>query len=180
MIKKVAFYTSARSLNKTYKKLAFEAGQAIARAGYEGVYGAGEQGLMGRAARGIRSEGMKAYGITTYKLLGLELSLGYNRDTTFFVQTMGERKQIQLDMSSTVLILPGGFGTMDELFEALTFDQLNIAKNNIIILDPELAPILKKLFDVMIKRGTVSKHNIDRVFFVDTPDQLEKKLKDLK
>lgn len=174
-----ALFTSARSLNKKYKDLAFETGKAVARAGYDGVYGGGEQGLMGRVARGVREGGKKIFGITTFKLLGLELSLNYKQDTTHFVHTMGERKEIILSMSSIVVILPGGFGTMDELFEALTFDQLNIADNKIIILDPELAPVIKDLFKVLIKRGTVSQNDIKKVHFVDTVEELEKKLKDI-
>ena len=175
MINQVAaVFLSAREIDK-YAKLVFDTGVALSEIGYDIVYGGGYQGLMGMVAKGVESAGGIARGYTTHHLFKRELS-SYNREYTHFVKTMGERKEIQLNLADIVVILPGGFGTLDELFETLTFNQIGLSKQRIFVLDPDLELILKQLLRAYVERGTISQKDADIIEFVKGPQDLKLKI----
>ena len=176
--KTAAVFCSARNINPEEYELGsftWHLVNTLRRSGYNIIYGGGYQGLMGQVANDDENFGVKITGISTYHLLDLEVS-DYDKGNTHFVQTMGERKQIQLQIADVVLILPGGFGTLDELFEALTFNQLGISNNKIIIMDLDLIPILKELTKIYLKRGTISQKDADRLIYIKDFVDLEEEL----
>jgi uncharacterized protein (TIGR00730 family) len=98
-------------------------GGFLAREGITVVYGGGNVGLMGAVADGALAEGGKVIGVIPRDLL--EKELGHRGITELHVTgSMHERKQMMVDLSDGFIALPGGYGTLDELFETLTWLQL--------------------------------------------------------
>lgn len=116
---------SSNSIDKAYIEATEKLGEAIAEAGHSLVYGGGSGGLMGAAARGMTRKNGEIIGITPdfFKVDG-EL---YDKcSELIFTKTMSERKQLLEDKSDAFIVVPGGPGTFDELFETLALRQLGI------------------------------------------------------
>ena len=123
-IKRLAVYCgSASPENPRYEELAMEIGEALAKRGIGVVYGGGKLGLMGAVAAGALLAGGEVIGVIPEALVAAEVA---NKACTelHVVQTMHERKKAFTDLSDGFLTLPGGVGTMDELWEAVSWAQL--------------------------------------------------------
>ncbi len=109
-------------------------GAAIARSGRTLVYGGGSVGLMGAVANGALSERGRVTGVITRQLVDKELA---HRDVPNMriVETMHERKMTMATMAEAFVALPGGFGTLDEMFEILAWAQLGIHSKPVGMLD---------------------------------------------
>ena len=123
-MKRLAVYCgSASPENVRYEELAMEIGEALALRGIGLVYGGGKLGLMGAVAAGALLAGGEVIGVIPEALVAAEVA---NKACTelHVVQTMHERKKAFTDLSDGFLTLPGGVGTMDELWEAVSWAQL--------------------------------------------------------
>ncbi len=100
-------------------------GHAIVDRGWNLIYGGGGVGLMGILARTVIQRGGHVTGIIPTFLNTAEVALD-ECSTLIEVETMHERKQLMIEMADCIVALPGGFGTLDELFEALTWRQLGL------------------------------------------------------
>ncbi len=122
--KRLAVYCgSATPADPRYVALANEVGDALARKGIGVVYGGGKVGLMGAVADAALAAGGEVIGVIPNALKGHELAhLGCSE--LHVVETMHERKQAFTDLSDGFVTLPGGVGTMDELWEAVSWAQL--------------------------------------------------------
>lgn len=109
-------------------------GQTIAQRGYGIVYGGARVGLMGAVADGALSQGGEVIGVIPGFLQKKELE-HKNLTRLHIVETMHERKALMNELSDSVIALPGGYGTMEELFEMLTWAQLAIHKKPIGLLN---------------------------------------------
>ena len=145
--KSVCVYCGARSgRNPAYTEAARKTGKMLATNGWRLVYGAGDVGLMGEVARSAQAAGAVTFGVIPAHLVSLEVG---KRDLTTFVvtETMHERKKVMFMNADAVVVLPGGGGSLDEFFEALTWRQLGLHRKPILILntagywDPLLALI---------------------------------------
>lgn len=120
----IAVYgASSRDLANVYYEEAEKLGAELARRGHTMVFGGGTSGLMGAAARGVTSEGGKMIGVAP-KFFDEPGILYEGCTEMIFTETMGERKKLMEDMSDAFITLPGGIGTFEEFFEALTLKQL--------------------------------------------------------
>lgn len=123
-MKRLAVYCgSATPDDDRYLTLAREVGAALAERGIGVVYGGGRLGLMGAVAQGALSKGGEVIGIIPEALASSEVA---NHDCTQLhtVSGMHERKQRFTDLSDGFVTLPGGVGTMDEMWEAVSWAQL--------------------------------------------------------
>jgi hypothetical protein len=119
-----------------YKALARELGQAIARRGWQLVYGGGRAGLMGEVADAVLSSGGPVVGVIPESLMRLEV--GHAGLTELHVvQTMHQRKQLMAERSDAFVAMPGGIGTFEELFEVWTWRHLGYHDRPIGLLDVE-------------------------------------------
>ena len=117
-----------------YADAARELGTLLARRGIGLVTGGGHVGLMGVIADATLDAGGEVTGVIPRALVGPELA--HPRVTKLvIVETMHERKQRMHDLSAGFIALPGGFGTLDELFEALTWAQLGMHQKPCGVLD---------------------------------------------
>jgi uncharacterized protein (TIGR00730 family) len=123
-MKSIAVYCgSATPVDPRYLALAREVGETLAKRGIGVVYGGGKLGLMGAVASGALSAGGEVVGVIPEALVSAEVS---NHDCTALhvVKDMHQRKAAFTDLSDGFLTIPGGVGTMDELWEAVSWAQL--------------------------------------------------------
>lgn len=106
-----------------YREVAQSVGRCLAQQGIEVVYGGGQVGLMGLVAEAALAAGGRVIGVIPERLL--EREVAYRGVTEMYVtRTMHERKARMMELSDAFVALPGGIGTLDELFEIWTWRQL--------------------------------------------------------
>ncbi|QUL39274.1 TIGR00730 family Rossman fold protein [Erythrobacter sp. JK5] len=123
-MKRVAVYCgSATPEDPRYLQLATEVGAGLATRGIGVVYGGGRLGLMGAVAKGAKDAGGEVIGVIPEALVNSEVA-NHACDELITVTGMHERKQRFTDLSDGFVTIPGGVGTMDELWEAMSWAQL--------------------------------------------------------
>ena len=123
-MKRLAVYCgSATPVDPAHVDAACHVGRALAQRGIGVIYGGGRLGLMGAVADAALEAGGEVIGVIPEALVGAEVA---HRGCTelHVVQTMHQRKQLFTDLSDGFVTLPGGVGTMDELWEAISWAQL--------------------------------------------------------
>ncbi|NUS59560.1 MAG: TIGR00730 family Rossman fold protein [Lysobacter sp.] len=134
-----------------YAQRAAQLGERLAREGLAGVYGGGNVGLMGIDADAALANGGEVIGVIPEQLVGWEVAhQGLTR--LDIVANMHERKARMFDLSDGFIALPGGFGTLDEMFEMLTWRQLGLGDKPCAFLDVDgfYAP-LAAMMDRMVE-----------------------------
>lgn len=128
------FCGSRPGADPAFAEAARALGAALAEAGMRLVYGAGDVGLMGEVARAAQAAGGATFGVIPQHLLAREVG---RRDLSTFVvtETMHERKKVMFMNADAIVALPGGPGTLDELFEVLTWRQLGLHAKPTYLLD---------------------------------------------
>lgn len=126
------FCGAQNAVPKEHLEMADELGRDMARAGKQLVYGGGDCGLMGAVANGVLSGGGKAIGVFPRSLGRIEVE---HKGLTqmYMVDSMHERKQLMYDNADAFVVLPGGFGTLDEMFEVITWRQIKIHEKLVVI-----------------------------------------------
>ena len=119
------FCGSSSGIHQEYSTIAQQLGHTLVQNGFGLVYGGGNIGLMGILATTVLEAGGKVIGIIPRKLADKEL-LNTRLTTTHIVESMHERKAMMAKLSSGFITLPGGFGTLEECCEMLTWAQLTI------------------------------------------------------
>lgn len=119
------FCGSSTGSNPVYKQQAALLGKTLAEREIELVYGGGNVGLMGILADSSLQHGGKCIGIIPESIAKLEIA---HKGLTqlYIVDSMQERKNLMGEFSDAFIAMPGGFGTLDELSEVLTYNQLRI------------------------------------------------------
>lgn len=134
-IQSVGVYCSSyEKLNEIYKKAAIELGQQLAAHQITMVYGGGAQGLMGDVSRSVMSHGGRAIGFMPHHLKEFE-DPNWTITELHLVDTMHTRKRLMFEQSEAFIVLPGGFGTLDETFEMITWYQLKLHNKPIIFIN---------------------------------------------
>jgi len=151
-MKSVCVYCGSNAGSRpAYAQRAAELGTRLAREGLVLVYGGGNVGLMGIAADAALAAGGEVVGVIPEQLVGWEVA---HRGLTRLevVGNMHERKMRMFDLSDAFVALPGGFGTMDEMFEMLTWRQLGLGDKPCAFLDVEgfYAPLVA-MMDRMVE-----------------------------
>jgi uncharacterized protein (TIGR00730 family) len=167
MKKVVVFCGSSVGFNSVYKEAAIELGKEFIKNGITMVYGGGKIGMMGVIADTILIEKGKVIGVIP-KLLEKEEVVHSGVTELIVVKKMSDRKVIMSKLVDGYITLPGGFGTLDELFEALTLNQLHIEQKPVGILNINgfFNHTLQQL-DVMVKEGYLRPKNRE-LLLVDT------------
>lgn len=119
-----------------YEQHAKELGKYLGENKIRLIYGGGSKGLMGAVADSVMANGGEVVGVIPELLIGWEHQHEGITDLQV-VADMHSRKKIMYDMSDAAVILPGGYGTLDELFEMLTWNTLKIHEKKIIMLNSD-------------------------------------------
>lgn len=121
----VVYCGSGTGIDPSFMELAYQTGVFLAKNNITVVYGGAKIGLMGAVADGALAFQGKVIGVLPEFMSGNEIA-HENLSELIMVKTMHERKLIMHQLSDAVIALPGGFGTMEELFEMLTWAQLGL------------------------------------------------------
>lgn len=159
-IRRVAVYcASAEGTLPVYRAEAEALGRAIAAARFGLVYGGANVGLMGAVADAALSGGAEVIGVLPEVLAGREIAhTGLTRLET--VTTMHQRKARMVALADGFVILPGGYGTLDELFEIITWSQLRMhAKPCILINTEQYWDNLLRFLDNAVEAGFLKPEN---------------------
>lgn len=128
------YCASSEQIDPSYHEAAKNLGKHLAKENKQVVYGGGARGSMGALADGVRSGQGRIIGIIPTFMI--ELEWAYSDLTQLIeVSTMHERKQLMIEHADAVVVLPGGCGTFEEFFEALTWKKLGIFTGPIILLN---------------------------------------------
>jgi uncharacterized protein (TIGR00730 family) len=131
----VSVYCASGPTHPELLALASELGEAIAERGWTLVWGGGRVSAMGAVASAARARGGRTVGVIPQNLMRLEVA-DSEADELVVSDTMHERKQIMEDRADAFIVLPGGVGTLDELFDAWTTGYLGVHDKPIVLLDP--------------------------------------------
>jgi uncharacterized protein (TIGR00730 family) len=143
-------------------------GAEMARRGIALVYGGGKVGLMGTVADAVLAGGGKVIGVIPRQLVELEVAHP-GLSELVVVETMHQRKTRMYELSDAFVALPGGFGTMDEMFEMLTWAQLGLHRYPCAFLDVRgYYRSLGAMMDHMVGEGFVQPGQRDSVWFGDS------------
>jgi uncharacterized protein (TIGR00730 family) len=163
--------------SSVYRDAAVELGTLLAQENITLVYGGGSVGLMGIIADAVLQSGGKVSGVIPDFLHTKEI--GHKGVTQMHVvSSMHERKALMEKLSDAMIALPGGFGTMDEIFEMLTWAQLGLHRKPIGLLNVNryYDPFLAQL-DVMVQEGFLRPSNRDLLIVATSPAELIRRLR---
>ncbi|MEV4712975.1 TIGR00730 family Rossman fold protein [Micromonospora sp. NPDC049374] len=143
------FCASSRTLDKRWLDLAADTGAEIARRGHTLVSGGGCVGMMGALVNGARAAGGRTVGVIPQALVDLEVA-DLASDELLVTESMASRKILMIEKSDAFLTLPGGLGTLDELFEVWTTATLALHHKPMVLVDTDgfYDPLLKWLRDL--------------------------------
>ncbi|GGA97900.1 LOG family protein [Puia dinghuensis] len=172
----VVFCGSSLGAEKIYEEQAYLTGVTLARLNIGLVYGGARVGLMGAVADGALAEGGEVIGVLPRFLSGKEI--GHEGLTDLIVvDTMHERKTKMHELSDGVITLPGGFGTMEELFEMLTWGQLGLHQKPVGLLNVNgFYDELLQLAQTMVDRGFLKETNQQMLLSTNTIEGLLEKM----
>lgn len=166
------FCGSNAGRDPVYRGLAERLGQTLARRGIGVVYGGGRVGLMGALADATLAAGGEVIGVIPQSLLAREI--GHRGLTDLrVVGSMHERKALMAELADGFVALPGGIGTLEELFEVWTWAQLGLHAKPCGLLDQDgfYAPLVRFL-DHLVETGFVRLAHRAMLVYAASPDDL--------
>ena len=163
-------YCAASAHQPELLSLARRVGEGIARRGWTLVSGGGNVSAMGAVAEGARAGGGRTVGVIPKALVHREVA-DVDADELVVTDTMRQRKQIMEDRSDAFLALPGGIGTLEELFESWTAGYLGMHDKPLVLLDPfgHYEGLLRWLRG-LVDHGYVNQAALDRLVVVHDVD----------
>ncbi len=172
----VVFCASSFGHTEVYKEQAVHVGRVLAERHIQLVYGGGKVGLMGAVANSALEAGGNVVGVIPHFLNSKERE--HTGITTLItVDTMHDRKRIMNDYAEGVIALPGGFGTLEELFEMITWAQLGLHKKPVGLLNTNnFYQHLINFVDHMVAEGLLRPENRSMLLVADTIEELLEKM----
>lgn len=173
----VVFCGSSKGVEPKYAEEAYLLGKALADKNIGLVYGGAKIGIMGAVAKGVLDTGGEAVGVIPEFLMKKEV---FHPDLTELIitQDMHERKMKMHELSDGILMLPGGYGTLEEFFEMLTWGQLGLHRYPIGILNTNgFYDGLMTMMAHMVNQGFVKQINYDMLLVEETVEGVLKKMK---
>lgn len=171
------FCGSSMGTEEKFKSQAIVLGQTLAKQNIELVYGGANVGLMGAVADGVLKAGGKVIGVLPDFLKSKEIA-HKNLTELIVVDSMHDRKTKMNELCDGVIAMPGGFGTLEEFFEMLTWAQLGLHKKPIAILniDGFYDPLIV-LIQTMVDKGFLKEVNQQMLLISNNIDSLLNKMK---
>lgn len=172
------FCGSSFGTSNLYKQEAKRLGALLAKHNIELIYGGGNSGLMGTLAHSVMKNNGKATGIITKKIYDnvdhLELT------DLKIVDSMHERKAMMYQLADAFIALPGGIGTLEEMFEVMTWNQIgyHLKPMGLFNIDHYYDP-LHDLLEHMLEEGFVQKQHMNQTIFEDDAERLLNRLNSL-
>ncbi|QKZ11644.1 TIGR00730 family Rossman fold protein [Spirosoma sp. KUDC1026] len=174
----VVYCASSVGVNPVYNQVATELGEKMAARNIRLIYGGGGFGLMGNVADGVLQNGGEVTGVIPNFLADLEVA---HKTLTeiHFVETMHERKYKMVQLARGVIALPGGYGTLDELFEILAWRQLKIYDGPVAIINTNgFYDLMLQQLDRMVADGFLKAENRELLLVAESVDQVLEQIAD--
>ena len=147
------FCASSERIDPRYIELATDVGTELARRGFDLVSGGGSVSCMGAVARAVRAGGRRTTGVIPQALVDMEVADG-DADELVVTRDMRERKGEMERRSDGFLALPGGLGTLDEIFEIWVMRSLDLNELPLVVLDPDgVFAMMRAQVDDLVLRG---------------------------
>lgn len=171
------FCGSSMGFHPIYKKMANDLGKLFAMEKVQLIYGGGSVGLMGVLADAVMENGGRVVGIIPKFLYDLEV--GHDGvSELIIVDSMHERKQMMAEMARGFIALPGGIGTMEELFEIFTWQQLAIIQKPVALLNiNHFYDDMLQFLNKMVQQGFLKAETLDALIQTDNMHELLIKMK---
>jgi hypothetical protein len=171
-LKRLAVYCGAATgTDPAHADLAGRLGTRMAQRGIALVYGGGHRGLMGVVADAVLAAGGEAYGVIPQALVDLEVA---HRGLTqlHIVANMHERKAMMTDLTDAFVAIPGGVGTLDELFEAWSWNALGYhAKPFAVLAEDGFWDEMLAFLDTAARAGFISAARREQLLVAASPDE---------
>ncbi len=166
------FCGSSSGRNSAYQRAAVELGRLLAARELTLIYGGANIGLMGEIARSVIRHGGQAIGVIPQFLVEKELVYRDLSDIKV-VSSMHDRKALMADLADAFIAMPGGYGTLEETVEVLTWTQLGLHRKPIGLLNVEhYFDYLDLFIDHMVTEGFLSREYMDMVLIDNGPAAL--------
>ena len=173
------FFGSATGNDASHKNRTIQLAQSFVKYNIQLVYGGGNIGLMGVMADEMLLANGKVIGVIPSFMTERELAHAALTEL-YIVDSMHKRKQKMCDLSDAFVVLPGGFGTMDEFFEILTWKQLGLHNKPIFILNSNgYYNELLALIDKMFMEGFVAQSNLRLIDIANDVNELMDKIRSI-
>ncbi|KGO94866.1 LOG family protein [Flavobacterium subsaxonicum] len=170
------FCGSSFGTDKVYEEQAYLLGKTLAERNTAIVYGGANVGLMGAVADGALQNGGEVIGVLPHFLQSKEIAHS-GLTELILVDTMHERKTKMNDLCDGVIALPGGFGTLEEFFEMLTWGQLGLHKKPMAVLNINgFYDALLTMMDTMVSKGFLKEINREKLLSGNTIDEVLQKM----
>jgi uncharacterized protein (TIGR00730 family) len=174
------FCGSSCGTDKIFEIQAYELGKALAKCNIELVYGGAKVGLMGAIANGVLKNNGRVIGVLPGFLKKAEVA-HENLTELIEVETMHQRKSKMDELSDGFITLPGGFGTMEEFFEMLTWAQLGLHKKPVAVLNINgYYDELLSLIQHMVDKGFLKAANREMLLVSNDIEDLLDKMRNYK
>ncbi len=172
-MKNIAIFCGSKNgLNPEYIKETIALGKILGNYKKHLVYGGGNSGLMGAIANSGLENGATVTGIIP-QFLNSQERQHENLTTLIVTETMHERKKLLFEKIDTAIILPGGFGTLDELFEMLTWNQLDLHKIRIIVFNIDgFYNALKEHINIMYQQQFLYVEPNEQIEYITTANDI--------
>ncbi len=128
------YCSSSQAVAPHFLELSQRLGSLLAQGGYRLVYGGANIGCMGALAAAVHAAGGEVTGVIPEYLAGKGLDYA-EADELIVTRTMGERKALMEELGDLYIVLPGGFGTLEELIEVITLKQLHYHRKPIVLVN---------------------------------------------
>ena len=178
-MKKICVYCGSSSgINQVYLEAATSLGKELASQNIELIYGGANVGLMGTIADAVLANNGKVTGIMPRTILDKREIAHKGLTELIAVNSMHERKQIMSDRADGFIAMPGGFGTIDEVFEIITWLQLGVHTKHVGFYN--INTYYDKLMDFVshtVQEGFVRKNHQDMIFLDSNPCNLINSMK---
>lgn len=180
MTKKICVYCGSKAgTNPSFSSIAEQLGQLFAKESIQLIYGGGKVGIMGIIADAVLNGGGYVQGVIPKSLM--EKEVGHTGVQELHItQDMHSRKAMMESLSDAFIILPGGFGTLDELFEIVTWRQLGFHSKPVIILNVDgYFDHLLAFIDSAIQHEFINSNGRDIISVANNIDQVIQKVREL-
>tara|TARA_R110002049_G_scaffold125972_6_gene281626 strand:+ start:3487 stop:4068 length:582 start_codon:yes stop_codon:yes gene_type:complete len=174
------FCASSNGSHPIYLESAYELGKYLAEKNFQLVYGGASVGCMGALAKGCMENGGTVIGVLPHFLNKREVAATHVTEL-IMVESMHERKLKMHELSDGIITLPGGYGTMEELFEMLTWGQLGLHQKPMAILNTNefYTPLIYQLRK-MEEEEMVQSRFVDMIIVEETIQELISKMTNYK
>ncbi|MBO3750846.1 TIGR00730 family Rossman fold protein [Streptosporangiaceae bacterium NEAU-GS5] len=165
------FCASSQKIDARYFDLARQVGEELARRGHGLVSGGATVSCMGEVARAARAGGARTVGVIPQVLVDIEIA-DTDSDELIVTGDMRERKGIMDSRADAFLVLPGGIGTLEELFEIWTSRVIGMHAKPLVVLDPwGLYAALRELVQTMYDQGFTRPDVFDAISWATTVEE---------